>query len=213
MIIFITTTVSIVTAGVVTSIGVPCAIVLRNNQTAARSFCAPSTRVAVTCTISIQGVNNSIVDVSSTCAENDRSPNYYQQAIYWAAGCNSNGHRVSYSRYRDVVLTGGVHKLADPLPCWYPLGNFTGIHVPGGIHLLGSTGPLATIIMPGANAIWIEQLILVSEERVGAPNMTTEQQLAPFNEASIRHLSLRGTPKGPTSQQVYCCFLFLQLPN
>ena len=201
MVIFIIT--NIVAASVVTSIVVPCAIVLRNNKTAARSFCAPTTRVTVTCTISVQGVNNSIVDVSSICAENDRSPNYYQQSIYWAAGCNSNVHRVSTSRYRDMVLTGGVHQLADPLPCWYPLGNFTGIHVPGGIHLLGSIGMRACIIMPGENAIWIEQLILVSEERVGSTNMTTGQQLAPFKEASIRHLSLRGTPTGPAAQQVY----------
>lgn len=99
--IFITIAISIAAAT-----SVPCAIVLRENHTAARAFCAQSDRLPAICTISIRDVHNTIVNVSSMCTESDSSPNYYQQAIYWAAGCDSNGHRVSSPKYRDVVLTG-----------------------------------------------------------------------------------------------------------
>jgi hypothetical protein len=168
--------------------------VLTETQTAAAgAFCLDGG----SCTV--------VIDVSSALAVNctDINPSYYQRAIYWAAGRDANGHRVSPPLHKQVVLSGGLHQVATLLPCWYPLGNSTGIHVPSGIHLSGSRGPQPTVIIPAPNSSTIEQLILISDERMGGPNMSIDQQLAPVRDAALRHVTLHGAP-GVVSDPLAC---------
>lgn len=178
----------------------PCAVVLQNSGTALRAFCAPQGNAAAKqCSLTTRSG-----DLTAACSES--SLDYYQRAIYWAAGRDSDGHRKDHgldTAPQVVVLSGGVHLLTQWLPCWYPLGNFTGLHIPSGVHLFGSFGTEQSIIMPAPNSSTAEQLVLMSDERIGGPNMSIDQQLAPVKDASLRDVTLVGAP-GVRSSPLLC---------
>ena len=123
---------------------------------------------------------------------------YLQQALYFAAGRDASGHRSASGRNAStegsplVLLSAGRHLLSVALPSWYPFGGWVGVHVPSGVTLAGSSsGSGSTLALsdcvrlgPGSTgcigaATPLDNLILISDYRVGAPNMSTDEFLRP----------------------------------
>ena len=121
---------------------------------------------------------------------------YLQQALYFAAGRDASGHRSAGGHNAStggspvVLLSAGRHLLSVALPSWYPFGAWSGVHVPSGVTLAGSSSGSTLALSdcvrlgPGGAgcidaATPLDNLILISDYRVGAPNMSTDEFLRP----------------------------------
>ena len=165
---------------------VACAIAITDDGAPVRAFCASNTSVCTATTAALTVVRAPCASTSFT---------YYQDAIYWSAGRDTEGHRVAPPRQPRVILSAGTHLVSRPLPCWYPLGNSTGLHIPSGVHLTGSrdaAGARLSVIAPAPSCDFLQQLVLISDERVGTANMTDDARLTPARDASLSHLALLG---------------------
>ena len=133
--------------------------------------------------------------VSGACDVAEPDELYLQQALYFAAGRDASGHRSASGHNASmgspvVLLSPGRHLLSVALPSWYPFGVWAGLHVPSGVTLAGSSSG-STLAL--SHCVWLgpggagcigaatplDNLILISDYRVGAPNMSTDEFLRP----------------------------------
>eukprot|EP01052_Picozoa_sp_SAG31_P001033 SAG31_NODE_33_length_32018_cov_69.763088_17_plen_636_part_00 len=165
------------------------------------AFCADSSSAAgSTCSASLAAHQQGGPARHLTRACDSYDPHLYvQQAIYAATNRDRNGHRqppnssIPAGR-RTVLLSAGAHVLDTAQACWYPFGAWTVLHLPSNCSLSGSSGGGGSVLKLDAKCVRLgeksgaacasassplDNLILISDYRVGAPTLSTEQFLAP----------------------------------
>ena len=197
-----------------------CAIVLLARSgpaEAVRAFCATS-QVA-TCeghmATTLEHGRGAMVSRACDVIDHDM---YLQRAIYFAASRDANGHRQGPGHQPSgvnmtVLLSRGKHVIRVAQPCWYPFGAWTALHIPSGVLVRGSsTSPSEDMTGSSSSAIVLDEtcvkradttacidtttpldnIILISDYRVGAGNMSTDEVLRPAIGAGVESLAVSG---------------------
>ena len=167
--------------------------------------------------------------VSRQCDSSD--PHLYiQNAIYAAAGRDSNGHRLhptntsTSSNKSTVLLSAGTHVLDTALACWYPFGLWTALHVPSNVSLVGSRSPTSGTVLKlhstcvklsaaggsgghhhdqcAGPATPLDNFVLISDYRVGSPTLSTDEFLAPAVDSSLESLAIEAPPGSSSASSI-----------
>lgn len=185
----------------------PCALVLLPRSGSAAptvtAFCSSNAN-GLPCAAARSGV----LPLSKACDIVDEEM-YIQRAVYFAAGRDADGHRrgpplgaahPSLQAAR-VHLSAGVHTLSVAQSSWYPFGAWTGLHIPSGVLLSGSSAGSTvalneTCIRAGSacisSATPLDNMVLVSDYRVGSPNMSVDELFRPAVDAAVESVVLHG---------------------
>ena len=189
-----------------------CAVVLPSKGAAAvRAFCAAKQS-------SCEGFftpdhEQGHVTVSRACDVVDHDM-YLQRAIYFAGSRDAQGHRKGRPAVDGmiVLLSRGRHVIRVAQTSWYPFGAWTGLHIPSGVFVRGSTNAPEDATDSSSSAIVLDEtcvkradtlacidnttpldnIILISDHRVGAANMSVDEILRPAIAAGVESLAVAG---------------------
>jgi hypothetical protein len=192
-----------------------CALALsRTSTTPVRAFCSSKQSTCKGFYTPDQG--GATVAVSRACDVVDRDM-YLQRAVYFAASRDARGHRQGQPADNGMVvlLSRGRHVIRVAQTSWYPFGAWSALHIPSGVHVSGSTSGRApedtkdssssTIVLDEAcvkradtaacidATTPLDNIILISDYRIGAANMSVDEFLSPAIAAGVERLAVVGS--------------------
>ena len=181
----------------------PCAIVLKLavSGTAAEAVHALCAVHQTACDVYEQG-RHAVISRACDVVDHDM---YVQRAVYFAASRDADGHRQARPAPLAgtvVLLSAGRHRIRVAQPSWYPFGAWTGLHIPSGVLLRGSNS--SSIVLDEAcvkragtaacidGTTPLDNIILISDYRVGAANMSIDELFRPAIGAGVESLAVSG---------------------
>ncbi len=154
---------------------------------------------------------------SPTCQHESLS--WYQDAIYFASGRDTQGRKNKGARiYKEVVMGPGTLEITRAQSASWPFGPEIGIHIPSHIRLSGSRDPRNPTSIRMSNCVLntartqclgsaygnpnLNQLLLVSDERFGSGIAFLEQ--APVRDVELSHFSISAFAGSTGSRDGFC---------